>query len=211
MDEPLDTSFSSPHLAASPVDVLRVYQFKCGKEYIDIITRLNLAPLVPIKDVYHKAIPDLKQNVLSARISKLGIRSLVLSEPYVSTVKKLNIGLTGSSHYVTIPDFMKICVYFKKTPSDYILKLDLILSSHAVDDVLRMFNDPNSQFSRDLLSRLTKEREERGGKADIPGIGGGAVVRGGGGQAWKGEGVRRDTPGINFAEGQFKGRVSCSI
>lgn len=64
-----------------------------------------------------------------------------------------------------------------------------------------MFNDPDSPFSLDLLSRLMKEREERGGKADIPGIGGGAMIRGGGCQAWKGEGGRRDAPGINFAEG----------
>lgn len=188
------------------MDTLCIYQFKYGKEYIEVITRRNLVPLIPIKNVYNKAIPDLKQNVLSARISKLGIRSLVLSEPYVSTVKKLDIGLTGSSHYVTVLDFIKICIYFKAVPDAYISKLDLILSLHPVEDILRLFNNPNSPFSQDLLTRLTKERGERkdaGGAGNIPGIGGGAMVRGSG-ILGKNEGGRRDmTPGINFAEGEF--------
>lgn len=146
-----------PSDGSPPVDTLCIYQFSCGPEYIDIISRKDLSPLIPIKNVYLKAIPGLKQNVLSARISKLGIRSLVLSEPYVSTVKKLNIGLTGSSHYITVSDFIKICNYFRKPIESFVPKLDLIMSSQSPTEILCMFNDPDARASGDLLSRLTKE------------------------------------------------------
>lgn len=177
---------------------------------MEIIARRSLAPLIPIKNVYLKAIPGLKQNVLSARISKLGIRSLVLSEPYVSTVKKLSIGLTGSSHYITVTDFIKICNYFRKPVEAFVSKLDLIMSSQSPDDIVRMFNDPGAKASGELLSWLTVQVGDRdAGRNAVPGIGGGAVVRGsgggggggGGGQAWKSDGSRRDSP-VNLSEGK---------
>ena len=185
------------------MDTLCIYQFACGPEYIDIIARKDLAPLIPIKNVYLKAIPGLKQNVLSARISKLGIRSLVLSEPYVSTVKKLNIGLTGSSHYITVSDFIKICNYFRKPVESFVPKLDLVMSSQSPSEILCMFNDPDTQASGDLLSRLTKEvagtRRAVGGASGIPGIGGGAVIRGSAMQ--KNDATRREIS-TNLSEGE---------
>lgn len=161
----------------SAIDTLCVYQFICGPEFIDILTRRDSTPLIPIKNVYVKAIPGLKQNVLSARISKLGIRSLVLSEPYVSTLKKLNLGLTGSSHYITVTDFIKICGYFRRSIGSFIANLDLILSTHAPGDVVRMFNDPGSAASRALLSRLSEEAGQRnvGKEEALSEIGGGAL------------------------------------
>lgn len=126
----------------------------------------------------------------------------MLSEPYVSTVKKLNIGLTGSSHYITVSDFIKICNYFRKPVEGFVPKLDLIMSSQSPDDILRLFNDPDHPASRDLLSQLTTAAGRRDvGRGDfIPGIGGGAMIRGSGSQAWRNEENRREEA-ANLASG----------
>ncbi len=113
-----------------------------------------LPTYIPIKNVYQRAIPYLKQNVLSARISKHGIRSAVLSEPYVSTVKKLDLGLTGSSHYITVSDFFTICHYFKYKPPEVLMNFRFVRSSVPTDDVLEMFNQPQGVRGRELLQTL---------------------------------------------------------
>ena len=128
-----------------------------------------------MRNLYLKAIPGLKQNVLSARISKLGIRSLVLPEPYISTLKRLNLGLNGSSHYVTISDFVKICTYFKRQAPALVGKFDFVSSDLDPTEVLCLFNDPDTSTSKNLLSQLSEEVEKReSGVAIVPGVGGAA-------------------------------------
>ena len=184
------------------MDTLCIYKFLYGEEYIEILTRKDRTPLIPIKNVYLKAIPGLKQNVLSARISKLGIRSLVLSEPYVSTVKKLSLGLNGSSHYITVSDFLKICTYFKRPIPDFIHKFDFITSNLLPKNVLKLFNDPDAVASKDLLSQLSEEAVKRDiGLDDIPGIGGGALIRGSGSPSRRSDGTNPDGS-INFSDGK---------
>jgi len=145
----------------SPVDVLCIYKFRWDREYIEVLTRQKCAPLIPVKNLYLKAIPGLKQNVLSARISKLGIRSLVLPEPYISTVRKLGLGLNGSSHYVTISDFVKICTYFKRQAPALVGKFDFVTSDLSPSEVLHLFNDPETTSSKELLSQLSEEAVKR--------------------------------------------------
>ncbi len=128
---------------------------------LDVLVTNSLPSYIPVKNVYQRAIPYLKQNVLSARISKHGIRSAVLSEPYVSTVKKLSMGLTGSSHYITISDFFKICRYFKHQPPEKLSNFQFVTSAVSTDDVLEMFNHPESARGQELLERLC--RSESGG------------------------------------------------
>lgn len=135
--------------------------------------------------IYLRAIPGLKQNVLSARISKLGIRSLVLPEPYVSCLKKLNMGLTGSSHYITINDFIKICTYFKHPPPEDIIRFTLVTSTVPTSDVLLLFNNPKVEASMKLLTRLTKE--SRGSQENLAGSGGPGGS--GGGRSFDGKGA----------------------
>ena len=153
--------FSIPS-GSSPIDLVCVYHYHWGPTTIDVLTRNNKATLIPIRNVYNKAIPGLKQNVLSARISKLGIRSLVLPEPYVSCLKKLNMGLTGRSHYITIPDFIKICNYFKHPPPDDIINFTHVTSVVSTSNVLLLFNNPRVEGSVKLLTRLSEESKLRG-------------------------------------------------
>ena len=94
---------------------------------------------MPVKNMYEKVIPGLKRNVLSARISKLGIRSLVFVEPYISALKKLGLNVTGSSHYMTIVDFVKICKYFKILAPDSLSHFSFITSDLEVEEVLQTF------------------------------------------------------------------------
>ena len=90
-------------------------------------------------------LPGLKRNVLSARISKLGIRSLALTEPYVSTLKKIGLKVVGSSHYVSILDFIKICRYFKRPPPESLAKFCFITSQMEPEDVVKLFSGSGAQ------------------------------------------------------------------
>ena len=166
-------SLNSMHFRAgmSPVDTICVYHYHWGTATIDVLTRIDKATLIPIKNVYNRAIPGLKQNVLSARISKLGIRSLVLPEPYVSCLKKLSMGLTGSSHYITINDFMKICTYFKHPPPEDVLRFTLVTSVVPPNEVLMIFNNPEAESSRKLLARLSEESKLKSAQESLMGSG----------------------------------------
>ena len=85
----------------------------------------------------------------------------------MSTVKKLGLGLTGSSHYITIPDFFKICRYFKHTPPEKLSSFQFVTSAVSTDDVLVMFNQPESDRGRELLVRLcTSESSDGRGMAN---------------------------------------------
>ena len=184
--------FSIPS-GSLPIDLVCVYQYHWDSTTIDVLTRNNKATLIPIRNVYNRAIPGLKQNVLSARISKLGIRSLVLPEPYVSCLKKLNMGLTGSSHYITIPDFMKICNYFKRPPPDDIINFTLVTSVVSTSDVLLLFNNPRMEASIKLLTRLSEESKLKGF--------GSLENLTGGGSSGGARGKKDDKPGANSEGG----------
>ena len=118
-------------------------------------------------------------------------------------MKKLNLGLTGSSHYITVADFIKICGYFRRSIGSFIANLDLIMSTHAPGDVLKMFNDPDDTSSQVMLNQLSEEAGQRNaGRGDaVPGIGGGALIRGSGHMpAWRSEGVKDGS--LDFSEGE---------
>ena len=185
------------------MDLLCIYKFRWDHEYIEVLTRQKCPPLIPVKNLYLKAIPGLKQNVLSARISKLGIRSLVLSEPYISTVKKLNLGLTGSSHYVTISDFVKICTYFKRKAPALVGKFDFVSSDLDPQDVLHLFNDPDTSTSKNLLSQLSEEMGRRASQmVAVPGVDAGTKVRRGSNFNRRSDGSNPDGS-FNLAEGEY--------
>ena len=125
-----------------PVDRLDLYAYGWGDFFLDIISRRSDS-LIPVKNIYEKVIPGLKRNVLSARISKLQVKSEALSEPYISAMKKLGLVVTGASHFVGIVDFIKICKYFHVQPPDNLTKFYTINSEVNPEDVLRSFSsDP---------------------------------------------------------------------
>ena len=120
-------------------DTVCLYVYHWGTVSLDVITRKEEASVIPVKNIYEKVIPGLKRNVLSARISKLGIRSLVFVEPYISALKRLGLNVTGSSHYMTIVDFVKICKYFKIVAPDSLSHFSFITSDLEVEEVLQSF------------------------------------------------------------------------
>ena len=85
----------------------------------------------------------------------------MLPEPYITTVKKLGLGLNGSSHYVTISDFVKICTYFKRQAPALVGKFDFVSSDLDPEEVLHLFNDPDTKSSKELLDQLSQEAVKR--------------------------------------------------
>ena len=124
----------------APIDTLCLYAYHWRDISLDVIVRQEQEALIPIRNVYENTISSLKRNVLSARLSKLGVRSHILTEPYVSILKKMGLHVTGSSHYVKITDFVKICNYFKATPPENVVKFCFISSQQEVKEVLKSFN-----------------------------------------------------------------------
>ena len=124
----------------APIDTLCLYAYHWRDISLDVIVRQEQEALIPIRNVYENTFPSLKRNVLSARLSKLGVRSHVLTEPYVSILKKMGLHVTGSSHYVKITDFVKICNYFKANTPENVVKFCFISSQLEVEEVLKSFN-----------------------------------------------------------------------
>ena len=127
-----------------PLDRLDLYAYGWGDFFLDIIAR-RIDSLIPVKNIYEKVIPGLKRNVLSARISKLQVKSEALSEPYISAMKKLGLVVTGASHFVGIVDFIKICKYFHVQPPDNLTKFYTINSEVNPEDVLRTFSTEQAE------------------------------------------------------------------
>lgn len=145
---PTPSIFLSPP-GKPPVNTLTLYTYSYGDTVtLDVISRKEDS-LIPVRNIYENVIPTLKRNVLSARISKLGVRSLALTEPYVSTLKKIGLKVVGSSHYVTILDFIKICKYFKHPPPESLAKFCFITSLMDPEDVVKSFSGTGT---RSLLS-----------------------------------------------------------
>ena len=122
-----------------PLDTIYLYAYGWGDFFLDVIAR-HSDSIIPVKNLYEKVIPGLKRNVLSARISKLQVKSEALMEPYITALKKLGLVVTGASHFVGIVDFIKICKYFKTPPPDNLTKFYAISSEVNPDDVLRSFS-----------------------------------------------------------------------
>lgn len=129
---------------AQPLDRLDLYAYGWGDFFLDIIAR-RTDSFIPVKNIYEKVIPGLKRNVLSARISKLQVKSEALSEPYISAMKKLGLVVTGASHFVGIVDFIKICKYFHVQPPDNLTKFYAVNSEVNPDDVLRTFSSEKTE------------------------------------------------------------------
>lgn len=124
------------------MDRLYLYSYGWGDFFLDIISRRTNS-FIPVKNIYEKVIPGLKRNVLSARISKLQVKSEALSEPYITSMKKLGLVVTGASHFVGIVDFIKICQYFHVQSPNNLSKFYVINSEVDPQSVLQSFsNDP---------------------------------------------------------------------
>ena len=82
------------------------------------------------------------------------------------------MGLTGSSHYITIPDFIKICTYFKHPPPDDIMNFTVVTSVVPTSDVLLIFNNPTAESSVKLLSQLSEESKLRSSQENSANTGG---------------------------------------
>ena len=130
---------------SQPLDRLDLYAYGWGDFFLDIISRRSNC-FIPVKNIYEKVIPGLKRNVLSARISKLQVKSEALSEPYISAMKKLGLVVTGASHFVGIVDFIKICKYFHVQPPHNLTKFYAINSEVNPEDVLRSFSVEQSEI-----------------------------------------------------------------
>ena len=167
------------------VDRLDLYAYGWGDFFLDIISRRSDS-LIPVKNIYEKVIPGLKRNVLSARISKLQVKSEALSEPYISAMKKLGLVVTGASHFVGIVDFIKICKYFHVQPPDNLTKFYTINSEINPEDVLRSFAaDPTDTQGQSLQPSNSAVVPSN----ILPGSGSGSVVSGVGGDGGGGGGV----------------------
>ena len=161
---------------SQPVDRLDLYAFGWGDFYLDIVTRRSHS-FIPVRNIYEKVIPGLKRNVLSARISKLQVKSEALTEPYISSMKKMGLVVTGASHFVGIADFVKICRYFHVEPPGILTKFGTITSEIDPEAVLRSFSG-NQTFGSltgdDNVSRVTGSTlNQSGGMASLLGGGGG--------------------------------------
>lgn len=119
-----------------------------------------------MKNIYEKVIPGLKRNVLSARISKLQVKSEALTEPYISALKKLGLVVTGASHFVGIVDFIKICKYFQIQPPDNLTKFYAINSSVNPEDVLSSFSAEKTELS--ILDLPTSNLESANAVQNVP-------------------------------------------
>ena len=82
------------------------------------------------------------------------------------------MGLTGSSHYITIPDFIKICTYFKQPPPDDIINFTVVTSVVPTTDVLLIFNNPRVESSVKLLSQLSETSKLRSSQENSASPGG---------------------------------------
>lgn len=135
----------------------------------------------------------------------------------MSCLKKLNMGLTGSSHYITIPDFIKICNYFKHPPPEDIIRFTLVTSVVSTSDVLLLLNNPRVEASVKLLTRLSEESKAKGlgsqenltGRGSSGGAGGrkddqsGATDEGGSGTKRERKGGEVDESYINSGESEL--------
>ena len=173
---------------SQPVDRLDLYSFGWGDFQLDVVSR-HTHSFIPVKNIYERVIPGLKRNVLSARISKLQVKSEALTEPYITSMKKLGLVVTGASHFVGITDFVKICHYFHVQPPASLAKFCNITSDADPEAILRSFS------SEDLSSGGVV------GDGGVNQIGGVSVSDGGGmmslvgGAGMGGEGERPSSRG----------------
>ena len=179
------SSISSLIGHSQPVDRLDLYAFGWGDFHLDIVTRHSHS-FIPVRNIYEKVIPGLKRNVLSARISKLQVKSEALTEPYISSMKKLGLVVTGASHFVGITDFVKICRYFHVEPPGILTKFCSVTSEIDPETVLRLFSTdqttnqtPGSLVGDDAVSKMMGSTlNQSSGIASLLGGGGGGMGEG---------------------------------
>lgn len=125
---------------ADPVDTVCLYSYHWGTTHIDLITRKNEGTIVPIKNIHDRVLTGLTRNTVSNRISKLGAKSVTLSEPYIDILKKLQLPITVRSHYLSVSDFMLVCSYYKKSPPTNLADFVHITSFTNPAEILKKFN-----------------------------------------------------------------------
>ena len=128
------------NLKLDTIDTVCLYSYHWGSTHIDLITRRNGDTVVPIKNVYGRVVPGLTRNAVSNRISKLGSKTVALSEPYVNVLKKLQLPITARSHYLTISDFIQICIYYRRSPPSNLTEFAQITSCANPAEILKKFN-----------------------------------------------------------------------
>ena len=124
------------------VDSVCLYAYQWGSITLDVVaTSAPDSASIPMRDMYDKVIPDIKRNVLSSRMSKIGVHSHALLEPYVVALRKLGLTASARSHYIKVVDFIKLCQYYHRSPPEGLGCFSNVTSESPVDEVLRMVRE----------------------------------------------------------------------
>ena len=133
------------------------------------------------------------------------MKSEALTEPYISSMKKLGLVVTGASHFVGIADFVKICRYFHVEPPGILTKYCNVTSEIDPEAVLRSFSGTQtfgSLTGDDSVNRVTGSTLNlSGGVTSL--LGGGGGVGEGERPSSRGSGVSGDissSPHANASE-----------
>ena len=107
-------------------------------------------------NVYGRIVPGLTRNAVSNRIPKIGAKSIALPEGHISVLKKLQLPITARSHYLSVNDFIKICIYYKQNPPHNLSNFCHINSKSNPVDILKSFNSQvvPSRPPTSLMTRL---------------------------------------------------------
>ena len=130
------------------MDRVCLYTYQWGSISLDIVaTTAADSASIPMRDMYDKVIPDIKRNVLSSRMSKIGIHSHALLEPYVVALRKLGLGASARSHYIKVADFVKLCQYYHRIPPEGLSSFSVVTSESPVEVVIKMAENDEASFN----------------------------------------------------------------
>ena len=133
------------------MDSICLYSYHWGHTTVDIITMGNAGTVIPMKIIYGRIVPGLTRNAVSNRVPKIGAKTIALSEAHIAVLKKLQLPITARSHYLTVPDFIKVCQYYGRTPPRNLSNFACISSQHNPAEVLKNFNSQNQVFPTPLM------------------------------------------------------------
>lgn len=132
---------------AEKMDKVCLYTYKWGSITLDIVaTTTPDSASIPMRDMYDKVIPDIKRNVLSSRMSKIGVHSHALLEPYVVALRKLGLSASARSHYIKVMDFVRLCQYYHRLPPEGLASFSNVTSESPVEEVLKMAENDAASF-----------------------------------------------------------------
>lgn len=105
-----------------------------------------------MKNVYGRIVPGLTRNAVSNRIPKLGAKTIALPEAHINVLKKLQLPITARSHYLAVTDFIRVCMYYKKTPPSNLADFANITSHTNPAEILKVFNSQKPTIVTPMLA-----------------------------------------------------------